>query len=144
MEIYFGIKKTKCVIVGVNKLKDEPHWNLGLRTLENENTLEMLGAIFSSDGHSNLHVNISILKCRRSYYSLSGCGMSFPGLNVKIERHSVCVPTLKYGLETMYLTNFQFKKLESIYTRHSFKVISWPEYTQPSLKTSYNEYCSSW
>ena len=119
------------MIVGVNKWKHGPHWNLGLQT---KNTLEMLGVIFSSDGHSNPHVNNSILKCRRSYYSLSGFGMSFPGLNVEIKRYSVCVPTLKYGLETMYLSNFQLKKLESIYTRHSFKVISLPEYTQSSLK----------
>ena len=32
-----------------------------------------------------------------------------------------------------------------VYTRHSFKVMSWPQCTQPSLKTnSCNEYCSSW
>ena len=66
----FGIKKSKCMIVGVKKLKHEPHWNLGLQTMENENTLEMLGVIFSSDGHSNPHVSNRIMKCRRSYYSL--------------------------------------------------------------------------
>ena len=71
--------------VAVNKLKNEPHWRLGLQTMENEITLEMLGVLFSSDGHSNPHVNNRIMKCRRSFYSLSGCGMSFPGPNVDIK-----------------------------------------------------------
>ena len=41
--------------------------------------------------------------------------MSFPGFNVDIKKYiwdSVCVSTLKYGLETMYLSNTQIKKLE--------------------------------
>ena len=52
--------------------------------MENEITLEMLGVLFSSDGHANPHVNNIIMKCRRSFYILSGCGMSFPGFNVDI------------------------------------------------------------
>ena len=43
--------------------------------------------------------------------------MSFPGFNVDIKKYiwnSVCVSTLKYGLETMYLSNTQIKKLESL------------------------------
>ena len=61
--------------------------------------------------------NNRIMKCRRSFYSLSGCGMCFPGFNVDIRKYiwdSVCVSTLKYGLETMYLSNTQIKKLESL------------------------------
>ena len=85
--------------------------------MENEITLEMLGVLFSSNGHSNPHVKNRIMKCRRSFYSLSGCGMSFPGFNVYIKTYiwdSVCVSTLKHGLETMYLSNTQSKKLESL------------------------------
>ena len=103
--------------VGVNKFKNEPRWRLGSKTMENEITLEMLGVIFSSDGHSNPHVNSRIMKCRRSLYRLIGCGMSFPGFNVDIKKYiwdSVCVSTLKYGLETMYLSNTQIRKLESL------------------------------
>ena len=80
-------------------------------------TLEMMGVLFSSDGYSNPHVNNRIMKCRRSFYSLSGCGMSFPESNVDIKNYiwdSVCVSTLKYCLETMYLSNTQIKKLESL------------------------------
>ena len=113
----FGIKKSKCMTVGVNKFKNEPRWRLGFQTMENEITLEMLGVLFSSDGHSNPHVNNRIMKCRRLFYSLSGCGMSFPGFNVDIKKYiwdSVCVSTLKYGLETMYLSNTQNKRLESL------------------------------
>ena len=62
--------------VGVNKFKNEPHWRLGCQTMGNEITLEMLGVLFSNDGHSNPHVNNRMMKCRRSFYSLSGCGMS--------------------------------------------------------------------
>ena len=57
------------------------------------------------------------MKCRRSFYSLSGCGMSFPGFNVDNKIYiwdSVCVSTLKYGLETVYLSNTQIKRLESL------------------------------
>ena len=99
--------------VAVTKLKNEPHWRLGLQTMENEITLEMLGVLFSSDGHSNPHVNNRIMKCRRSFYSLSGCGMSFPGPNVDIKTYiwdSVCVSTLKYDLETMYLSDTQINE----------------------------------
>ena len=90
---------------------------LGLQTMENEITLELLGVLFSSDGHSSPHVNNRIMKCRRSFYSPSGCGMSFPGFNVDIKKiiwDSVCVSTLKYGLETRYLSNTKIKKLESL------------------------------
>ena len=61
--------------------------------------------------------------------------MSFPGFNEDIKKYivdSVCVSTLKYGLEAMYLSNSQIKKLESlqgtflksslglsVYSRHS-------------------------
>ena len=41
----------------------------------------------------------------------------FQGFNVDIKKYiwdSVCVSTLKYGLETMYLSNTQIKKLESL------------------------------
>ena len=72
---------------GVNKFKNEPRWRLGFQTMENEITLEMLGVLFSSDGHSNPHVKNKIMKCRRSFYSLSGCGMSFPGFNVYIKTY---------------------------------------------------------
>ena len=113
----FGIKKSMCMTVGVSKFKNEPRWRLGYQTMENEITLEMLGVFFSSDGHSNPHVNNRIMKFRRSFNSLSGCGMSFPGFNVDIKIYiwdSVCVSTLKYGLETMYLSNTQIKKIESL------------------------------
>ena len=43
--------------------------------------------------------------------------MSFPGFNVDIKKYildSVCALTLKYGLETMYLSNTQIQKLESL------------------------------
>ena len=43
--------------------------------------------------------------------------MSSPGFNVDIKKYirdSVYVSTLKYGLETMYLSNSQIKKLESL------------------------------
>ena len=96
--------------VGVNKFKNEPSWRLEFQTMENEITLEMLGVLFSSDGHSNPHAHNRIMKCRRSFHSLSGCGMPFPGFNVDIKKYiwdSVCVSTLKYSLETMYLSNTQ-------------------------------------
>ena len=123
----FDIKKAKCVTVGVNKFKNEPRWRLGFQTMENEITLEMLGVLFSSDGHSNPHVNNRIMKCRRLFYS--GCGMSFPGFNVDIKKYiwdSVCVSTLKYGLETMYLSNTLQVRISA---RHSFEIFTWAEYT---------------
>ena len=72
---------------------------------------------YSSDGQSNPHVNNRIMKCRISFCSLSGCGMSFPGFNQDIKKYiwdSVCVdieicPGHNVG---PYLSNSQIKKLE--------------------------------
>ena len=63
----FGIKKTKCMIVGKSIIQREPEWYLGHSQILVDNKLEILGTVFSCDGKYNEHINSRIRKCRNSY-----------------------------------------------------------------------------
>ena len=62
---------------------------------------------FSSSGNYNDHVSSRMNKCKRSMFSLSNIGMSYPGLNTNSKVHlykTICQPTLMYGLDCLSLT----------------------------------------
>ena len=53
---------------------------------------------------------------RQAYYSLDNTGMPYPGLPIDIKMYfyqSVCLPTLLFGMEIMFLSDKLIKKLES-------------------------------
>ena len=112
----FGIKKSRCLIVGKDPFVTPPTWTLGNEVMSNMEELEILGTVFNSAGDSTNHVDKNISKCRRSFYSLSNVGLCYPGLKtqskVKLWR-TVCVPTLLNGLASISLSNADIRNLES-------------------------------
>ena len=112
----FGIKKTKCMIVGKHEFMDEPIWMLGSETIDNVNTMETLGVVFNNDCNNVNHVDVRIQKCYRSYYSLRNVGFAYPGVNSDVKTYlwnTICQPTLLYGCETLKLNDCHVKKLET-------------------------------
>lgn len=56
-------------------------------------------------------------KARKAYYSMCSAGLPYPGLPVDIKAHlfkSVCLPTLFYGLETVYLADNMLKNIDNM------------------------------
>ena len=93
----FGLNKTKCLITGKNKFVSEPIWYLNGIKVNTVSNLEILGVNFSSSGNYNDHVSSRMNKCKRSMFSLSNIGMSYPGLNTNSKVHlykTICQPTL--------------------------------------------------
>jgi hypothetical protein len=112
----FGIKKSKCMIVGEHSFKEEPSWMLNDAKLINCDRLEVLGVTFTKQYHSSAHVEQRIQKCRSSMYSLAEIGMCYPGLSSDVKAHiwrSVCLPTLLYGCESVCLREPELRKMES-------------------------------
>ena len=113
----FGISKSKCMVAGHSLFKAEPHWQLSNNmSMENVDALETLGVVLSNDGTADINVQKRINKCRQAYYSLDNTGMPYPGLPIDIKMYlykSVCLPTLLFGMEIMFLSDKLIKKLES-------------------------------
>ena len=61
-----GIKKTNCISYGQTILKCESKWSLGQVPIDNEDNIEILGMILSSDGKCINQVDSRILNCRKS------------------------------------------------------------------------------
>jgi hypothetical protein len=113
----FGIKKTRCMIVGKNHFHNEPEWTLNGTKIENASHVEILGNVFSHDLKSCMHVDKRISKCRGSYYNMSSIGMSYPGLSSDAKSYLwkyVCVPSLIYGIDAMCIDRLLLNKLESL------------------------------
>ena len=113
----FGLAKSKCMCIGPKSdcFMTTPKWYLNGSIMTVEPNLEILGVLLQSDMTSQPHVNNRVNKCRRSLYSLSQVGISYPGLNSSSKCHlyqTVCRPSLLYGMEAIHLHN-NVKKLES-------------------------------
>ena len=113
----FGIKKTKCISYVQTILKSEPKWSLGQVPIDSVDNIEILGMILSSDGKCINHVESSILKYRKSYFSLNNVGMPYPGLSVNLKLnlwYNICRPILTFGIEIVWFLNrAMYSKLES-------------------------------
>ncbi|MCG8430992.1 MAG: reverse transcriptase family protein, partial [Candidatus Omnitrophica bacterium] len=123
----FGIKKTKCMAVGLNPFKAEPKWHLSGQVIENVELLDILGVIFDRHLTGGKHAEQRVSVCRKSFYSLAQCGLSFPsGLSTeaKVELlRCVCMPTLFYGCGSIYLSKGCLRKLNSfqgVITKRAF------------------------
>ena len=105
------------MVAGHSLFKAEPHWQLyNNMCMENVDALETLCVVMSNDGTADINVQKRINKCRQAYYSLDNTGMPYPGLPIDIKMYlykSVCLPTLLFGMEIMFLLDKLIKKLES-------------------------------
>lgn len=114
----FGIKKTKCMVVGNRShcFISDPQWYLNDTHIDNVSNMEILGVNFSRTVRFDEHVSTRIQKCKRSMYSLSNIGMCYPGLSTEGKVHlykTVCLPSLMYGLEYVALCNKNLKDVQS-------------------------------
>ena len=109
-------KKSKCMIFGDSYYSTPPTFFLGANELECVDKLEILGVIFSKDFDTKHHVESRVSKCRKTFYSLSKCGMKYPGLSTEGKSYlwkSICQPSLLYGHECISLSDRQITRLDS-------------------------------
>jgi hypothetical protein len=112
----FGIKKTKCIVIGKNILKCEPEWFLGTLKISKEQQIEILGTTFTCKYNYNDHVDNRIRKCRQAYYSLTKCGMAYPGATADVKSYlwkSICAPVLMYGHDGISIGRNNIHKLDT-------------------------------
>ena len=114
----FGVKKSKCMVIGKGLFKSnfQHHWKLGDVALETVSSLSILGVSYSSDIKYDTHVNDRVNACRRSMYSLQEIGMSYPGLDTNVKVHlwkTMGLPSLLYASEAIALRDCNIKELNS-------------------------------
>ena len=103
----FNSKKSKCMTIGPNLFHSTPCWYLGDTPLEVTDSLDILGFKFTSAISSNSHIERRINACRQSVYGLSNIGLSYPRLPTDAKTYlwnTVCVPILRYGLDSCNVT----------------------------------------
>ena len=114
----FGINKTKCMPIGRGHryFNTDPVWYLKDVPIETVTNLDILGVNFNYNVKYDDYVQTRIQKCKRSVYSLSNIGMSYPGLNTASKVHlfkSICQPTLMYGTECLDLNTKCINSIQS-------------------------------
>ena len=101
---------------GKNRFSEDPKWYLNGNIIENVDQLEILGVTFGSDCSFSSHVENRVNKAKRSMFSLSSVGMSYPGLNTdsKVNLYNTVIsPTLMYGLECINLKSKDTARVQS-------------------------------
>ena len=102
----FGVRKSKCLVMGPPLLTTKPTWKLGEATLTTETELEVLGITFSEKLTYQAHVNKRATACRRRIFGLTSIGMSYPGLAAEVKAYlwnAVGAPMLMYGMDSIAL-----------------------------------------
>ena len=97
----FGIKKTKCCVMGTPMKYHLPTWTLGGELIETTNTLEVLGLTFAPKLSAATHLDVRMSKCRKAFFSLSNIGMSHPCVSPDVKCHlwrTKCSPALTYSV----------------------------------------------
>ena len=116
--IKFGMAKSQCMVAGYNCecFVESPLWHLGGKPMNTVNRLEILGVNFTSSVNYDAHIQTRVQKCKRSMFALSNVGMCYPGLSVASKTylfHTVCKPTLMYGVECIKSTKRNIHDLHS-------------------------------
>ena len=102
----FGVRKSKCLVMGKPLLITKPTWKLGDARLTTETELEVLGITFSEKLTYQAHVNKRATACRRRIFGLTSIGMSYPGLAAEVKAYlwnTVGAPMLIYGMDSIAL-----------------------------------------
>ena len=108
----FGIKKSKCMIVGYHKFYVEPQWKLSNNIKENVSSMDILGVAFNNNLKNSTHVSNRIQKCDRSFYSLRNAGFSYPGAHSDVKSY-MCQPVLLYGSDCINLSSTDIKTMDT-------------------------------
>ena len=112
----FSRSKSKCTVIGKYNATPSPEWLLGSHTMATVDHVDILGVGFHSNGDTTQYVEERIKSCRRATYGLQSVGMSYPGLNSEAKAHlwrTICCPTLVYGMDTIPMSTYSQKRLDT-------------------------------
>jgi hypothetical protein len=112
----FGVQKSKCMVVGKPILRSEPKFYLGEHIMKIENTLDILGVTFNSNGSAETHVLNKISAARRAFYKAMSYGVAYPGLASDVKASlwkSLVAPVMVYGAETIPVTAKLLKSMDT-------------------------------
>ena len=93
-----------------------PQWFLKNKLIQNVENMDILGVTFNNNVRYDDYVSTRIQKAKRSMFSISNIGMSYPGLNTKSKVHlykTICLPTLIYGMDCLSLSVNNVAKIQS-------------------------------
>jgi len=79
-------------------------------------TWDILGVTFNNNVKYNNYISSRIQKVKRSMFSISNIGMSYPGLNTKSKVHlykTICLPTLLCGVHCLSVSVNNVAKIQS-------------------------------
>jgi exonuclease III len=126
----FGIKKTKCMVVGSELFKRQSRFYLGKQQIDIVEDLEILGTIFNHQLNSTPNIDKRKSSCRKSMYSLAESGCCYPGLSSEVKIHlwkSIGQPTLTAGLETLSLNHKNVQVLENMQGSFVKRMLGFPQ-----------------
>jgi len=78
--------------------------------------MDILGVTLNNNVKYKDYVNTRIQKAKRSMFSISNIGMSYPGLNTESNIHlykTICSPTLLYGVDCLSVSVNNVAKIQS-------------------------------
>ena len=126
----FGVKKSKCMVMGSNHKIEIPTWKIGEIPIETVTQTEILGLTFDESMSFASHVDRRINSSRRRIYSLANVGMSYPGLASGAKTHiwnSIGAPIMAYGMDCIPLNKGQLKQLKSAQASTIKRVMGIPQ-----------------
>ena len=119
--IHTAVEEAGCVTK--NNFKPKSYWCPELSALRDrkrfwwslwdQNGRPRSGVVF--DCYKSI-TKLRIKSCRRATYGLQSVGMSYPGLNSEAKAHlwrTICCPTLVYGMDTIPMSIYSQKRLDT-------------------------------
>ena len=107
-----------------------PSWNLGGHKIENVETLEILGIMFTYNISCDAHIDKRVNASRRAMYALASVGCSYPGLATEVKVHlwkTIGLPSLMYNLEIFKLKPGKQKFIESVQSSIIKRIVGFPK-----------------
>jgi len=84
--------------------------------IQNVEDMDILCVTFNNNVKYNDYVSTRIKKAKRSMFSISNIGTSYPGLNTKSKVHlykTIYLPTLLYGVDYLSVSVNNVTKIQS-------------------------------
>jgi hypothetical protein len=113
----FGVKKSKCMIIGKQILSEDPKFYLGSNVMCNVNNLDILGITFNKSGTADTHIVNRASSARRAFYKAMSHGVNYPGLSSDVKGHlwrTWVSPVLSYGAVSLPISSSHIKDLDRI------------------------------
>jgi hypothetical protein len=136
----FNPSKSSCTIMGKHYFTCEPHWYLNDVEIENSESFNYLGAIFSSS--SKKHCENRMSQCRKAFYSLQSSGICVHGVEPKVKAYlwkTALQPILCYGNDCINLAKTDLLQVEKLQAKLIKSSLGLSKYlrTTPLLQALY-------